>query len=68
MMQLHAPQHIKTVDREEFQVRGSKKKHGCILDAITEAKVRGVGSEVVRLSDGKTVATVPGRIPATPRY
>jgi hypothetical protein len=61
------PTPVATVNGERFQVKGEEKVYEDPCDAIRRARALGAGSEVIRLSDGKLIAEVPGYIPPPPR-
>jgi hypothetical protein len=61
------PKHVDTVDAETFQVKGEDTIYNDPCDAVARARKLGAGSMVVRLSDGKLIAVVPGYIPAPPK-
>jgi len=58
---------VTTVDAETFQVKGEDTIYNDPCDAVARARKLGAGSRVVRLSDGKLIAVVPGYIPAPPK-
>ena len=62
-----SPQHVKTVPNDKFQVKGEKTIYDDPVAAIRRARERGAGSKVIRLSDGKLIAEVPGYIPPPPK-
>ena len=62
-----SPKIIATVDGDKFQVRGEERLYDDPIDAIRRARVLGGGSTVIRLSDKKIIASVPGYIPPPPK-
>jgi len=46
---------------ETFRIRGYDHIYDCILDAIQDARVLGVGTVIIRVSDGQRVVVVPKR-------
>lgn len=65
--QRYAPHPIPSVDQDQYQVRGEATIYDDPCAAIRRARKRGKGSEVIRLSDQKLIASVPGYIPPMPR-
>ena len=60
------PTKITTVDNDKFQVVGEEKLYDCPCDANARARKVGPGTEVIRLSDGKTISVTPTFIPPPP--
>jgi hypothetical protein len=60
-------QNVPTVDGDKFQVVGEDRLYDCPIDAIRRAKQVGAGTTVIRLSDGKSIASIPGYEPPAPK-
>ena len=52
---------------EGFQIRGETHVYDNVVDALRHSRKLGRGAEVIRLSDGALLATVPGYSPPAPR-
>lgn len=61
------PKHITTVEGELFQVKGEETLYDDPCDAIRRARKLGAGAVVIRISDRKVIAEVPGYIPPPPK-
>lgn len=61
------PKHVTTSEGDKFQVKGEEKLYDDPIEAIRRARRLGAGSEVIRLSDKKLIAQVPGYIPPPPK-
>ncbi len=59
--------HVKTVEGEQFQVKGEETLYDDPTEAVRRARKLGGGSVVIRLSDKKVIAHVPGYIPSPPK-
>ncbi len=61
------PRHIQTTEGDKFQVKGEERLYDDPCDAIRRARKIGAGAEVLRISDHKIIAVVPGYIPPPPK-
>lgn len=60
------PTKIETVEGDLFQVKGEEQVYKDPCEAMARSRELGGGSVVIRLSDSKVIATVPGYIPQAP--
>jgi hypothetical protein len=61
------PTRVVTVDGDQFQVRGEERIYDTPEEAMERSRQLGGGSVVIRLSDRKVIASVPGVVPPPPK-